>query len=129
MSRIEPVPGNQPSTQVYAWSDRLVEELTGFDYEARDYPRTKLTSDIVVRATNGSGSIFGTSFNAVTTDISASGIGFLHTCAVPDRFLAITLGRNGSRVYALVEVVRCRSVGQLYEVGVRFIRRLETVES
>ena len=127
MSRIEPLPGNEPSAEAHLWGEQLVEEFTGFEYEARAYPRTKLTAEIVVRATNGLGSVFGTPFTAITTDISPSGLGFLHTTAVPDRFLAITLGENGRRVFVLVEVVRCRSVGKLYEVGVKFIQPLENV--
>jgi hypothetical protein len=129
MSRINPLSGSRQSPETSLWGERVMEELTGYDYEARAYPRTKLTSEIVVRPTNGLGSVFGTPFNAVTVDISPSGIGFLHTAAVPDKYLAILLGTNGRRKFVLVEVVRCRAVGNFYEIGAQFIRPLESVGS
>lgn len=129
MSRIEPKPARQPSATASLWGEQLVEELTGFEYEARAHPRTKRTVEIEARATNGTGSVFGTPFKAITTDLSPSGIGFLHTSAVADKFLVITLGQNSHRVRVLVEVVRCRCVGNFYEIGAKFIRPLDNVES
>ena len=85
--------------------------------------------EIVVRASNGRGSVFGTPFKAITTDISPGGMGFLHTTTVPYKFLAITFGQNGQQTFALVEVVRCRSVGNFYEIGAKFIRPLDNDES
>lgn len=128
MTRIEPMRASQPSMAAHPWAEQLVEELTSFEYEARTHPRTKLTAEIVVRATNGRGSVFGTPFKAITTDISPGGMGFLHTSAVPDRYLAVTIGQNGRRVFVLAEVARCRSVGDFYEMGVRFIRPLDDVD-
>ena len=81
----------------------------------------------MVRATNGRGDVFGSPFKAITTDISRNGMGFLHTSAVGDKFLALTIGQNGRRVSILVEVVRCRAVSDLYEMGVKFIRRLDNL--
>ena len=129
MTRIEPISASQSHAANSLWGEQLTEELTGFEYEARVQPRTKLTTEIAVRASNGRGSIFGAPFNAITTDISPSGIGFLHTTAVSDKFLAITMGQNGRRAYVLVEVVRCRAVGSLYEIGAKFIRPLDHVGS
>lgn len=129
MTGIEPMPANNSSVATYLWGEQLADELTYFEYEARAHPRTKLTVEVVARASNGKGNVFGTTFNVITTDISPGGIGFLHTTAVPDKFLAIELGAKHRRAFVLVEVVRCRSVGNLYEIGAKFIRLLDVFDS
>ncbi len=129
MTGIEPMPANNSSTATYLWGEQLADELTHFEYEARAHVRTKLTVELVARASNGKGNVFGTPFNAVTTDISAGGIGFLHSTAVLNKYLAIELGAGHRRALVLVEVVRCRSVGDLFEIGAKFIRLLDTVGS
>ena len=53
MTRIEPISGSQSQAANSLWGEQLVEELTGFEYEARAQPRTKLTTEIAVRASNG----------------------------------------------------------------------------
>lgn len=128
MSGIEPLSARPPVATADLWGEQLVKDLSSFEYEARAHPRTKLTVEIVVCATNGMASVFGAPFKAITTDVSPSGMGFLHTSAVPAKFLAITLGQNGQRVFVLVEVARCRSVGNFYEIGVKFIRPLDAVD-
>ncbi len=127
MTRIEPMAASQSSSPNTLCGEQLVEEFTQYQYESRAYPRIKLTIEIVARASNGLGTVFGTPFKAVTTDISPAGIGFIHSTAVPDKYLAITLGTNGQQRSVLVEVVRCRAVGDLFEIGAKFMRQLDDV--
>ena len=129
MAKIKPFSGSRSSAATFRGGDQLVGDFTHFEYEARAQPRTKLTIEIVARASNGEGTVFGTPFNAVTTNISSSGIGFLHTTPVMDKFLAITLGAKDRRAFVLVEVVRCRAVGDFYEIGAKFIRLIDSVGS
>ncbi len=129
MTKIEPMPGGLTTSADLSWGEELKEELTKFEYEARAHQRTKLTIEIAVRPSNSDGSIVGTPFTAITTDISPGGIGFLHSSPVPDKFLAVTLTTNHRQATVLVEVVRCRSIGTFCEVGARFICLLDSSES
>ncbi|MBC8354183.1 MAG: PilZ domain-containing protein [Planctomycetes bacterium] len=127
MTKIEPVLESPTSADAYLWGEQLAEELTRFQFEARAHPRTKLTVELTARASNRNGSVFGTPFDAITTDISPGGLGFLHTTTVSDKFLAITLGPKHQQAFVLVEVVRCRPIGQFYEIGAKFIRLLDAI--
>ena len=129
MTKTEPAFEIRSPDETYFWGEQLAEALTQFEYESRAHPRTKLTIEIVASATNRGGSVFGTPFNAITTDISPGGIGFIHTTTVSDKYLAITLGPRHQRACVLVEVVRCRPIGSLYDVGARFLRLLDDIES
>lgn len=128
MTRIEPMAAGRSSDTDLLWGEQLAEELTQHQYESRSFPRTKLTAEMVARASNALGTVFGTPFKTITTDISSAGIGFLHTTAVPDKYLAITIGAVGRQRSFLVQVVRCRAVGNFYEIGAGFIRPLDEVE-
>ena len=129
MTGIEPRPANSTTAVNDHWGEQLADELTHFEYESRAHPRTKLTIEIVARASNRQGNVLGTPFNAISTDISPGGIGFLHTTAVADKFLVIDLGVRDHRASVLVEVVRCRPVGIFYEIGAKFIRLLDAAGS
>ena len=108
----------------FDWAERLVHELASCDTELRKDPRHKLTAEVVVRPVNGAGTIFGEPFRAVTTDISRSGIGFLYSRAVTDKYVCVTF-RDGSGTCVILEVVRCRPVGPFYEIGGEFVRRIK----
>ncbi|MCA9122716.1 MAG: PilZ domain-containing protein [Planctomycetaceae bacterium] len=129
MTGIEPLPAPRSSADTHDWGEQLSDELTHFEYETRAHPRTKLTVEILIRASNRDGSKLGTPFNAITTDISPGGIGFLHTTPVGDKYLVIELGVKHRRASVLVEVVRCRPVGNFYEIGSKFIRLFDGLES
>ncbi len=127
MTKIESMLVSDAPENISLWGEQLATELTHFEHELRAYRRTKLTVEIVARASTVDGSTLGTPFKAITTDISPGGIGFIHTTAVPDKFLAIDLGAAHRRARILVEVVRCRSVGDFYEVGGKFVQLLDVV--
>jgi hypothetical protein len=114
---------NVAPPKAFEWAEQLAHELTDFEHE-REVPRRKLTAEVLVRPVNADCTTFGEPFRAVTTDISAAGLGFLHTRAVSDKYLCVTF-RNGTDTSILVEVMRCRPVGPLYEIGGEFVRKIE----
>ena len=108
----------------FDWAEKLVQYLTSFDCELRETLRHKLTTPIVVRPVNRAGTVFGEPYEAVTTDISRSGVGFLYTRAVTDKYVCVTF-HNGGATRVIVEVIRCRPVGPFYEIGGEFVRLLD----
>ena len=63
----------------------------------------------------------GEPFRGVTRDLSAVGIGIVHTRAIDDQYLQVTI-RTSTNVKCLtVEVVGCRSLGAFYEIGGKFV--------
>ena len=110
----------------FEWAERLILEFTSFDCELRESLRHKLTMAIVVRPVNRAGTVFGEPFDAVTTDISQSGLGFLCSRTVNDKYVCVTF-HDDEATRAILEVIRCRPVGRFFEIGGQFIRRIETV--
>jgi len=60
----------------------------------------------------------------LTRDLSASGIGLVHTKPAGERLLALELPSPTGPVQIVVEVVRCRQIGSFYDIGGRFVARL-----
>jgi hypothetical protein len=64
----------------------------------------------------------GEPFVAVTRDISKGGLCLYHTREVQEKFVAVCLpDPTGDSVQLLMEVLRCRPLGMLYEVAGRFV--------
>lgn len=112
--------------QGFKWAKHLVRELTEFEQDARESKRHKITMEVIVRPVNGDGTTFGAAYRAVSTDISATGLGFLHRRPVSDKYLCVTF-RTEAELSVIIEVVRCRPVGPLFEVGGVFVRKLDGV--
>jgi hypothetical protein len=61
------------------------------------------------------------SFEALTRDISAGGVSMYHTHPVQEKFLELELtSPEGERLKLILEVLRCRKTGPLYEIAGRF---------
>ena len=67
----------------------------------------------------------GTSFPAVTRDISAKAIGLIHTDAIRHNRLAIHINLAGVEANVMAELVWCQPLGPFYFSGCRFIKKLE----
>ena len=64
----------------------------------------------------------GESFVAVTRDISPQGVSLYHTESVAAEHLALELvARTGERMTAVVEILRCRQIGPLFEIAGHFV--------
>jgi hypothetical protein len=67
----------------------------------------------------------GKTFQAVTRDISTSGISLLHTQSVDAPYLSISLkDTENQRLDAVVEVLRCNPIGPLFDIGGRFVAKI-----
>jgi hypothetical protein len=63
-------------------------------------------------------------FKAVTRDISAGGIALTHNRSVETKCLAVQLTTpEGDQIQTVVEVLRCRSHGNTWDIGGRFITK------
>ena len=65
----------------------------------------------------------GEAFLAVTRDISVGGLCMYHLEAVTARFLQLDLSNHGDTdtLHVVLEVVRCRQTGPLFEIAGRFV--------
>lgn len=67
----------------------------------------------------------GPPFKAVTRDVSAVSISFLHTRAIVDPQLAVLLNVPGRGVETFIaKVLRCAPIGPLYDVACQFTNRV-----
>jgi hypothetical protein len=67
----------------------------------------------------------GPVLQAVTRDISTSGISLLCTTSPEAKYLAISLwAAEGQRLDAVVEVLRCRPLGPMFDLGGRFVTKI-----
>ena len=68
----------------------------------------------------------GEPFTAVSRDISSSGIGLMHTRAIREKYLWLRLEtRGGVKMNVVAEVLRCRPLGMFYEIGAKFVAKLD----
>lgn len=88
----------------------------------RSEPRHTLGVAVRVAVVNEAHKIIGADFVAVTRDISARGVALYHTQPVTDKLLAVEFELpGGEKRRLLLDVLRCRPVGPLFEVAGQFI--------
>ncbi|MBC8355482.1 MAG: PilZ domain-containing protein [Planctomycetes bacterium] len=117
---------HSPPTELVNFVHRLADETLRDHLEERRFPRYKLTVEVWVQPVNDDFEPLGEPFTAISRDISAGGIGIMHTRAVRDKHLwlrLVTLG--GGTMNVVVEVLRCRSVGMFYDIGAKFVAKLD----
>lgn len=61
----------------------------------------------------------------LTRDISETGLGLVFTHRITAGLLAIELPAATGPIQVVIEVMRCQRVGPFYDVGGRFVARLE----
>ena len=68
----------------------------------------------------------GDPFSIVTWNITGNGIALIHYEEVKAKYLALQIPNSGGEKMRLVaEVLRCRPVGKLYNIGAKFVARLK----
>lgn len=88
----------------------------------RAEPRHTLGVAVRVAAVDEAHKIIGTDFVAVTRDVSARGVSLYHTQPVTDKLLALEFELpGGEKRQLLLDVLRCRPVGPLFEIAGQFI--------
>jgi hypothetical protein len=91
--------------------------------EQRAHPRHAICVAIEAIPFDSQGHQAGKAFTAVTKDISASGLSFLHHSAILDRYLLVRFPRSErcNSQWIVVEVLRRRPVGPLWEIAGRSV--------
>lgn len=90
--------------------------------ERRIEPRYPISIPVVATPYDVGRNRAGSKFVAVTRDVSASGVTFLHTNSVDEDFWILEFGRpvaNGARL--VLEVLYRRPIGPLWEIAGRFV--------
>jgi hypothetical protein len=92
--------------------------------EQRCEPRHSTALRAVVVMLNDRGEACGRPFVCLTNNISASGLSLLHTSAVSELLLEVELDDpSGGQRRGTLEVLRCRSLGECFEIAGRFAQR------
>jgi hypothetical protein len=91
--------------------------------EQRAYPRHPICVSIEAIPFDSQGHQAGKAFTAVTKDISATGLCFLHHAAILDRYLLVRFPRSDRypSQWIVLEVLRRRAVGPLWEIAGRSV--------
>ena len=121
---------DHPPQEIVEFVQRLISQYTqdgrfAGDNERRSEQRFPIALPVMVRPIGDDLQSAGEPFMAVTKDISTRGIGLLHYEPISSKFLAIRLtDRDGLKLTGAIEVLRCRPVGQFFEVGGKFVTKL-----
>ncbi len=119
-----PVRVTQSKEKVFGFARDLLNDIQA-DYivEQRAFPRHPLCVPIEAIPFDGQGQQTAKPFAAVTKDISATGLSFLHHSALADRYLLVRFPESGrhSQQWLVLELVRGRQVGHLWEIGGRSV--------
>ena len=112
-------------SQLNVFVDRLVDEDARLDGERRSDKRIKVVQPVVVDLLAENGRPEGPSVQAVTWNVSAAGIGILHSRAINHKFVKVQLTLSENKILCmLTQVIRCRPLGLYYDIGGRFITRM-----
>lgn len=66
----------------------------------------------------------GTSFAAITRDLSTTGLRLFATRAASSQFLAVELAPpSGQNVQVVLQVLRCNTIGRFYEIAGQIVAR------
>ncbi len=115
-----------PPAELIQFVDRLAKDIASHSHEQRRFPRYKLICEVWTQPVDNQFEPLGDAFKAISRDISSSGIGLMHTRAIRDKYLWLRLTTPGaSRMNVIVEVVRCRPLGLFYEIGAKFVAKLD----
>jgi len=94
--------------------------------EARKYPRHRIHESAMAVRLNELNEPVGPAFQIFVMDVSAGGIGFIHTRAFQSGRLAVRLmGLSGFSVVMIGRIVRCICRNRAYEIGMEFVERAE----
>lgn len=117
---------HSPPTELIRFVNRVADETLRDHVEERQYPRHKLTIEVWVQPVGSNFEPLGSPFTAVSRDISTGGIGLMYTRAIRDRYLWLRLvTTGGGTMNVIVEVLRCRPIGVFYDIGAKFVAKLD----
>lgn len=97
--------------------------------ERRQYPRYPFATRVLGVALDERYEPTGATFEAVSRDISATGIALFHTRSISDRFLLIDLSMpSGRQTRFIIDVVRCQAAGRFYAIAGKFVAKYDREE-
>ena len=113
----------QPSEAVA----EAITKLAGEPYkgpERRAAPRRSFVAEVPVIPVDDHFRPLGDPFLVLTRDISSRGLSFVHNQAIYTKHLVVELpAGSGKGIQVAVEIVRCRAIGSLYEIGGKFVEK------
>lgn len=114
---------------VVEFVERAIEnmEIDGLHANRRAHPRFGLSHAVIAMPVNGKHQPLGSCFEAFGRDLSAGGMALVHTRAVREQLLAlqITLPNGAKPIRMIGKVTRCRPLGRFYDIGVKFVAKVE----
>jgi len=100
---------------------RRIASGLGPSHDRRGHPRYHFTVAVDVQPLDEEYNPSGERFVAVTRDLSAVGLGLLHTKAVKAKFLRVTIQLADEDKQLTIEVLRSEPIGRFWDVGGRFV--------
>ena len=119
-----PVNVTQSKEKVFRFVRNLLNEIqVEYIGEQRAHPRHPICVPIEAIPFDSQGHQAGPAFTAVTKDISATGLCFLHHSAILDRYLLVRFpGQDHDQSqWIVLELLRRRPVGPLWEIAGRSV--------
>ena len=110
-----------PPPELLDFVKRVAAELAP-SHDRRGHPRHNFTVQVDVQQLDDDFKPSGEPFEAVTRDLSAIGIGLLHTRPVQSKHLQVTIKASDGPKRLTVEVLRCESIGRFYDIGAKFVK-------
>lgn len=121
---------DHPPQEIVEFVERLIGQYKQDDRfcganERRSEQRHPIAVPIIARPVGEDLQSAGEPFVAVTKDISTRGVALLHHEPIDSKYMAVRLtDRDGRKLTGAIEVLRCRQVGQFFEVGGKFVTKL-----
>jgi len=114
-------PSRVPPPELLEFVKRFSTELEP-SHDRREHARHNFTITVEVQQLDVDFKPRGEPFAAVTRDLSAIGIGLLHTRPVQSKHLQVTIKASDGPKRLTVEVLRCESIGRFYDIGAKFVK-------
>jgi len=93
--------------------------------ELRRHRRRSLTMKIPLTQLDHELLPVGEDFEVLSRDLSESGIALLHTEPLRGKYAALIVLPDFEYVQLIIRIVRCEQKGSLYEMGAKFLQRLD----
>lgn len=98
-------------------------QVKDLEHELRRHPRRPLMMTVPAMQLDYDLFPVGEEFSVLTRNLSASGIALVHTASLAGKLAVLVELPSIGFVQLLLRIVRCKKVGQLYEMGGEFFDR------